>query len=217
LTLLLVVYSCCQPPQGTRQASAKADEKTRLSAWVQTATACGGLRRCQRVTVRHFWSFRQSAKAACHHHIGGAHIGSRLVWAAVWGSDGSPGAQVVGASSRQPGPLGDGASTYTEGVGFAGVFSPSLRPASGRVFPGLLTAKRGKVKKGPGTSKCFDTASVREVGFERRGICLAERRRFARRPSQSRTSVLLASDGRLIGYPGFEPEARVTGKSVVYP
>ena len=58
---------------------------------------------------------------------------SWLVWAAVWGS--GFGAQVVGASGRQPGPLGCGTSVRAE---LSASASPPLRPASGRVFPGLL-------------------------------------------------------------------------------
>jgi hypothetical protein len=59
--------------------------------------------------------------------------GSWLVWPAVWGS--GFGAEVVGASGRQPGPLGGGTSVRGE---LAAPASPPLRPALGRVFPGLL-------------------------------------------------------------------------------
>src|SRR5215468_7123479 len=59
---------------------------------------------------------------------------SRLVLAKVGGSSGGPGAQVVGASGRQPGPLGCGTSVRAELATFG---TPPLRPASGRVFPGL--------------------------------------------------------------------------------
>src|SRR5258708_21183270 len=59
--------------------------------------------------------------------------GSWLVWAAVWGS--GFGAEVVGASGRQPGPLGGGTSVRAELATFG---TPPLRPALGRVYPGLL-------------------------------------------------------------------------------
>src|ERR671932_218613 len=60
---------------------------------------------------------------------------SRLVLAAVWGSGGSPGAKVVGASGGKPGPLGGRASVRAKLATFG---IPPLWPASGRVFPGLL-------------------------------------------------------------------------------
>src|SRR5947209_8288165 len=60
---------------------------------------------------------------------------SRLVLAKVGGSGASPGAKVVGASGGQPGPLGCGTSVRAELATFG---TPPLRPASGRVLPGLL-------------------------------------------------------------------------------
>ena len=70
---------------------------------------------------------------------------SRLVLAAVWGSGGSPGAKVVGASGGKPGPLGDGTSVCAE-MSVASA-SPPLRPANGRVFPGLLPAVGGQIQE----------------------------------------------------------------------
>jgi hypothetical protein len=68
---------------------------------------------------------------------------SRLVWPAVWGS--GFGAEVVGASGRQPGPLGCGTSVRAEL--FAASASPPLRPASGRVLPELLPAVHGQIQQ----------------------------------------------------------------------
>src|SRR6266567_9574754 len=51
---------------------------------------------------------------------------SRLVLAAVWGSGGSPGAKVVGASGGKPGPLGGRAAVQPHLVTFG---IPPLRPA----------------------------------------------------------------------------------------
>ena len=73
----------------------------------------------------------QEGKRQCR--IGGARRGSWLVWATVWGS--GWGAQVVGASSGKPGPLGGGTSVRAKLSAFG---TPPLRPASGRVFPGFL-------------------------------------------------------------------------------
>src|SRR2546421_5502783 len=57
---------------------------------------------------------------------------SRLVLAAVWGSGGGPRAKGVGASGRQPGPLGGGTSVRGE---MAPLGNPPLRPAHARGFP----------------------------------------------------------------------------------
>src|SRR5260370_14472023 len=69
---------------------------------------------------------------------------SRLVLAAVWGSGGSPGAKVVGASGGKPGPLGCGTSVHAKLATFG---TPPLRPALGRVFPGLLPAVGGQIQE----------------------------------------------------------------------
>src|SRR5579884_3171557 len=61
----------------------------------------------------------------------------------VWIGGGGTGAEIVGASSGKPGPLGGGPSVCAEL--FTGI-SPLLRPALGRVFPGLLPTIDGHVQ-----------------------------------------------------------------------
>src|SRR6266566_303950 len=91
---------------------------------------------------------------------------SRLVLAAVWGSGGSPGAKARRSVRRQAGTIGDGASTYTEGVGFAGVFSPSVRPASRRVLPRLLSPIDGQIQESVRRCHHFIAAPGGPVGLE---------------------------------------------------
>ncbi len=88
---------------------------------------------------------------------------SRLVLAAVGG--GGPGAQVVGASGRQSGPLGDGTSVGAELVAVV-VFFPVLRPAGGRVLPRLLASVDGEVHERVAVVHGLDAADGRPVGFE---------------------------------------------------
>src|SRR6266536_405842 len=88
---------------------------------------------------------------------------SRLVLAAVGG--GGPGAQVVGASGRQPRPLGDGTSVSPELVAVVVGF-PALRPAGGRVFPRLLPPVDGEVHERVAVVHGLYAADGRPVGLE---------------------------------------------------
>src|SRR5215831_10468127 len=87
---------------------------------------------------------------------------SRLVWAAVWG--GGPGAEVVGVSGCQPGPLGDGPSLRAEL--FASTSYPPLRPTSGRVFPGLLPTIHGHIQQPVAGGHHLRAAARGPVGLE---------------------------------------------------
>ncbi len=88
---------------------------------------------------------------------------SRLVLAAVWGSGGSPGAKVVGASGGKPGPLGCGTSVHAKLATFG---TPPLRPALGRVFPGLLPAVGGQIQESVRRCHHFIAAAGGPVGLE---------------------------------------------------
>src|SRR5712692_2289127 len=87
--------------------------------------------------------------------------GSWLVWPAVWGS--GFGAEVVGASGRQPGPLGGGTSVRGE---LAAPASPPLRPALGRVLPELLPAVGGQIQESVRRCHHFIAAPGGPVGLE---------------------------------------------------
>src|SRR5579859_3362838 len=88
---------------------------------------------------------------------------SRLVLAKVGGGGGGTGAQVVGVSGGQPGPLGGGTSVRAELR--AGV-CPVLRPASGRVFKGLLPTVHGHVQQPVTGAHHLRAAPAVPVGFE---------------------------------------------------
>jgi hypothetical protein len=90
---------------------------------------------------------------------------SRLVLAAVFVSGGGTSAEVVGASGRQPRPLGDGTSVGAELLALA-ADPPPLRPAGGRVFPGLLPPVDGEVHERVAVVHGLDAADGRPVGFE---------------------------------------------------
>src|SRR6266702_7338872 len=88
---------------------------------------------------------------------------SRLVLAAVWGSGGSPGAKVVGASGGKPGPLGGRAAVQPHLVTFG---IPPLRPALGRVLPELLPAVGGQIQESVRRCHHFIAAAGGPVGLE---------------------------------------------------
>jgi hypothetical protein len=70
--------------------------------------------------------------------------GSWLVWPAIWGS--GPGAEVVGASGRQPGPLGGGTSVRAELAAYG-------LERGRRARPGRLVARKTRRWPEPASSQ----------------------------------------------------------------
>src|SRR5260221_14185772 len=97
------------------------------------------------------------------HHLFAFPPVSPLVLATILGTGATPPSNVVRASGAKPAPLGSGTSVHAKLATFG---TPPLRPALGRVFPGLLPAVGGQIQESVRRCHHFIAAAGGPVGLE---------------------------------------------------